>query len=90
MTTDGSGVAAFECLRMIVASDVAHEVRTTVHPSLLSDDALVDLADELAAAGVRRWVLQPFRPNGCVDAPLVAAAFRLRQCRAGRGRRRST
>ena len=34
------------------------------------------LADELASLGVRRWVLQPFRPTGCASEALVAAAPR--------------
>jgi len=36
----------------------------------------VRLADELASLGVRRWVLQPFRPTGCADEALVAASPR--------------
>ncbi|MCC6377432.1 MAG: hypothetical protein IT519_01325 [Burkholderiales bacterium] len=73
---EDSGTAAFASLRAVLASGVAHEVRTTVHPSLLSGERLLRLAAELAAAGVRRWVLQPFRPDGCADASLVEAAPR--------------
>ena len=68
-----SGTAASASLRLLLASDVRHEIRTTVHPSLLDEDALVRLADELASLCVRRWVLQPFRPSGCADAKLVEA-----------------
>ena len=32
------------------------------------------LADELASLGVRRWVLQRFRPDGCAEIDLVEAA----------------
>ncbi len=70
----GSGEAARTSLRLVVASGVDHEVRTTVHPALSPDDALVELADELASLGVHRWVLQPFRPTGCANGALVAAA----------------
>lgn len=70
----GSATAARASLRLVVGSGVAHEVRTTVHPALLDDDALLRLADELASLGVRRWVLQPFRAQGCADAALVARA----------------
>lgn len=73
---EGSGAAAFASLRAVLSSGVAHEVRTTVHPSLLSGERLLRLAAELAAAGVRRWVLQPFRPTGCADAALAASAPR--------------
>ena len=72
----GSGEAARTSVRHVVASGVDHEIRTTVHPALSPDDALVDLADELASLGVRRWVLQPFRPTGCANEALVAAAPR--------------
>jgi pyruvate-formate lyase-activating enzyme len=66
--------AAGASLRLVAASGVDYEVRTTVHPDLVPDDALVRLADELASLGVRRWVLQPFRPTGCADATLIASA----------------
>ena len=72
----GSGAAAFACLRAIVAAGVPHEVRTTVHPALVTPAMLLSLAGELGAEGVRRWVLQPFRPDGCADAALVASAPR--------------
>jgi len=69
----GSGAAAGASLRLVVASGVDYEVRTTVHPALVDDDALLRLADELAALAVKRWVLQPFRRTGCADEALVAA-----------------
>jgi anaerobic ribonucleoside-triphosphate reductase activating protein len=69
-----SGVLAFESLDALVASGVAFEVRTTVHPSLTPPAALRALARELAARGVSRWVLQPFRALGCDDESLVDAA----------------
>ena len=37
-----------------------------MHPALLSADDLAVLADELVAAGVRHYVVQGFRPHGCV------------------------
>ena len=69
-----SGIAALASLDLVVQSGVAHEVRTTVHPVLTPPDALERLACELAARGVARWVLQPFRATGCADKALVAAA----------------
>jgi anaerobic ribonucleoside-triphosphate reductase activating protein len=70
----GSAAVAHASLRLVVASGVDYEVRTTVHPALLDDGALLRLGDELASLGVRRWVLQPFRPAGCAERELVAAA----------------
>ena len=46
------------------ASGLAFECRTTAHPALLDDAALLAVADELAAAGVEQWVLQIARPQG--------------------------
>ncbi len=69
----GSGASARECVREILASGVAYECRTTVHPSLLSQEALLRMGNELVALGVRRWVLQQFRPQGCGDARLRLA-----------------
>jgi len=70
----GSEHAAAESLRLVLASGIDVEIRTTVHPSLVDADALLRLADDLVALGVTRWVLQPFRPAGCADASLVSAA----------------
>ena len=69
----GSGVAARECVEAILASGVAYECRTTVHPALLSPDALLRMADELRAVGVTDYVLQQFRPQGCADPTLRLA-----------------
>jgi len=70
----GSGARALESLRLLVASEVAYEVRTTVHPDLLSEGDLLELAGELQEAGVDRWVLQAFRTEGCRDGGLVPAS----------------
>jgi pyruvate formate lyase activating enzyme len=72
-----AGVAAWSSLDCVLASGVACEVRTTVHPVLTPPSALKRVAKDLAARGVGRWVLQPFRPTGCVDDDLVAAALGL-------------
>lgn len=72
--TKTGGIAAFASLDLVMASRVAFEVRTTIHPLLTPPDALVRLARELAERGIDRWMLQPFRATGCTDAALVAAA----------------
>lgn len=71
----GSGEVARATLMQAVASGVALQARTTVHPALLGEDALVRMADELEALGVRRWVLQSFRLEGCADERLLAAGL---------------
>ncbi|HEY0283673.1 MAG TPA: anaerobic ribonucleoside-triphosphate reductase activating protein [Rhizomicrobium sp.] len=58
---DGSGRHARESLIALLASGVANEVRTTVHPRLLGPGILDQMAHELAGLGVVCWVLQAFR-----------------------------
>ena len=66
----GSGEKALASARILIASGVAHEFRTTVHPRWHDPTALARMADRLASLGVRRYVLQPFRAQGCADATL--------------------
>jgi len=68
---DGSGERALSSLEVVLASGVAHEIRTTVHPALLADADVVDLAQDLSARGVKRYVIQAFRSQGCTDSALV-------------------
>jgi pyruvate formate lyase activating enzyme len=70
----GSGEPAFASLDLVLAAGIDCEIRTTVHPALTPAPMLEELARELAARGVARWVLQPFRPTGCANEALVAAA----------------
>ena len=70
----GSGFTALASLDLVRSAGVAYEVRTTVHPDLTPPAALERLARELAARGIERWILQPFRATGCVNEALVAAA----------------
>lgn len=72
----GSGEPARQCMEMILASGVAHECRTTLHPALMAEAEVEQLAAQLAAAGVRNYALQMFRAQGCGNAALVASAAR--------------
>ncbi len=67
----GSGHAAEKSLRAVLASGVEHEVRTTVHPELLGEADLFELAGELRALGVGHWVLQAFRAEGALPGLLA-------------------
>ncbi|MGI5820369.1 MAG: anaerobic ribonucleoside-triphosphate reductase activating protein [Armatimonadota bacterium] len=60
-----SGLAARRSARLLNASCVHHEFRTTYHPALLTHQHLRGIAAELAEIGVTRWVVQLFRPEGC-------------------------
>lgn len=66
--------AARESLEMLIASDIAHEVRTTYHPALFPEEDLMAMAASLARRGVRRFALQLFNARGCRDARLLSAA----------------
>lgn len=68
---DDSYVRVQASLDLVLASGVAYELRTTVHPDLLNEDDLAAIAADLHARGVRRWVLQRFRPDGCCDEALA-------------------
>ena len=72
----GSGDRALAGLQQVLASGVAHEIRTTVHPALLADGEVVGLARDLAARGVKHYVIQAFRSQGCGDEALRQNAAR--------------
>ncbi len=61
----GSGDKARASLRHLLDSGVAYEVRTTVHPALLSHEDLRHLMEQLSSWGVRRYAVQAFRAAGC-------------------------
>jgi len=66
----GSGGRALDSLQLVLASGVKYEIRTTVHPALLSDADLTDVAHNLAARGVKHYVIQAFRSHGCAGPTL--------------------
>lgn len=69
-----SGPAAFASLDLLLRAKIPFEVRTTVHHLLTPPEDLLALARELASCGVRDWKLQLFRPIGCANGALNAAA----------------
>lgn len=66
------GARALESLHAVLESGVECEVRTTVHPDLIEARTLQILAATLARLGVKRYVLQEFRAQGCPDSSLRA------------------
>lgn len=74
----GSGERAGAGLQLLLDARVDHEIRTTIHPALLDDADVAALAGELAARGVKRYVLQAFRSQGCGDEMLRRTATRAR------------
>lgn len=51
-----------------------YEVRTTVHPGVMSGEYLGELAEHLASAGVSTYAVQDFRPDG-VREPMPRRGF---------------
>jgi len=74
----GSGERALAGLQQVLASGVDHEIRTTVHPALLGDTAVIGLAQDLADLGVKRYVIQAFRSQGCQSDSLRLSGTRER------------
>jgi pyruvate formate lyase activating enzyme len=68
----GSGKQALACAEAVIASGITHEFRTTIHPNLISDAALLDLAQTLSTIGVQNFVLQVFRARGCDKETLAS------------------
>lgn len=66
----GSGEAVRESVEILVQSKVDYEVRTTVHPDLLSENDIMDMAHQLRGLGVENYTLQAFRESGCRDRRL--------------------
>ena len=60
----GSGAKARLSLEFVLSSGVSYELRTTVHPLILTQEHLIAIACELHSYGVQRWVLQEFRSQG--------------------------
>lgn len=67
-----SGLQARACAETVLASGINHEFRTTVHPSVLSEDEIMETARTLSAMGVNNYVLQDFRAQGCRTKELKA------------------
>lgn len=70
-TVRGSGDRALASAKLLLDSDVDCEFRTTVHPDQHDPRALERLADHLVRLGVRNYVLQEFRADGCANGALL-------------------
>ncbi len=67
--TPGSGKKAWESLKIIQASGVDYEVRTTRMPGA-SDKQILDLSMVLRKKGVQQYTLQTCRTNNTLDPEL--------------------
>lgn len=72
----GSGLRAWDSLRLLLDAEIALEVRTTLMPGWSSEGEVRPLVDELVAAGVRNHVLQRCRTESVLDPSLTSKATR--------------
>ncbi len=66
----GSGEAAWDCARRLIAAGVAHEIRLTVHPALLPPEQVEKMLQRLDTMGAVRVILQLCRAAGALDPSL--------------------
>jgi pyruvate formate lyase activating enzyme len=65
-----SGAKALASLRLLIESGVPCEVRTTVHPALLTPDDMLKLRGQLLSLGVTQYAIQHFRAAGTCSGKL--------------------
>lgn len=56
-----------QTVKLITNSNVDYEFRTTVHPDMISESEILEIADYLAESGVSRYVLQKFQHGRALD-----------------------
>lgn len=69
-----SGGKALTSLRGLIASGISYEVRTTVHPALLSFADMLELRAQLLDLGVENFAVQQFRVQGVLPGRLPVTA----------------
>jgi pyruvate formate lyase activating enzyme len=65
-----SAERVLKSLEIIVNSGVDYEIRTTVVPTILDENDLIEMGKILAKFGVKRYVLQQFRNEDTLDEKL--------------------
>ncbi len=59
-----SGAKALASLRLLLASGIPYEIRTTVHSAQLTLENMLELRDQLLSLGVTHYAVQRFRVPG--------------------------
>ncbi len=65
-----SGVQPLKSAKMILESGISYEFHSTVHPRLLSQDDLLELANTLSELGVKQYTVNECRTMHCFDRSL--------------------
>ena len=74
---ESSGEKALKSLRSLLVSGVPYEVRTTVHPVLLSPADMIELKRQLLDLDVENFVVQQYRPRGALPGRPLSIPERL-------------
>jgi anaerobic ribonucleoside-triphosphate reductase activating protein len=69
-TIPKSGQKALDSAKLVLASGVEYEFRTTVHPALLNPQQVSEIKDTLTGMGATVHKIQQFRAEGCVNEEL--------------------
>ncbi len=70
-----SAERAWDSARLLVDSDVDYEIRTTLHPKLISRSDLYQLVDELKQINVRHYRVQKCNTRYCSDDNITEQDF---------------
>lgn len=60
-------------VNLIIDSGIDHEFRTTIHKNLLSKKDVFEIEKYLNSKGAKKYILQQFRSEGCIDQELCAS-----------------
>lgn len=66
-----TGISATRSISKILSSKVDYEFRTTYHPSLLTEEELMDTVHAVYNAGARKYYIQRFTKKGVRDEELM-------------------
>ena len=58
----GSGEYAFEALNILLKNNMDFEVRTPADPTVLNKEDIIEIAENVAKLGVKKYAVQRYRP----------------------------
>ena len=74
--TENACIEVSRSISIILESGIDYEFRTTWHPSVLSENELMETMRTAAKSGIKKYYLQQFNGQGVSDRELVDAPFR--------------
>ena len=70
-----SGAKALESAKIILKNKTPCDFRTTIHPLLLTERQILQIAQELKDLGADNYHLQKFQPKGCQNKELITTSL---------------